>query len=297
MQIQGFPYALDHLYNWRTLANEYTTRVKNLKVQLRDWISERFQRINHVLVLSVPLEKFSTFVQSIAPIDNGHKLIRVGPPSDGSYLLPDDLIGIGVNISPGVGPTFQFENALLNEYGIPSIMLDASVDMPFNLPKELEFIHKFVVPQNGSDAGVSISELVSRATKRYGENIDFMLQMDIDGPEYEILKYVSPQDLLRFRIIVVEFHDLDLWVQNAYFESTCLPIFSKLIEYFDVVHSSANNDSHTFRYKKFFMPTGLELTFHRKDRLISRNGHTQLPSVLDFRYKNNASKETPFNLS
>lgn len=77
-------------------------------------------------------------MQSIAPLDNGHKLIRIGPASDGSYLLPDDLIGMGINISPGVGATFQFENALLEEYGIPSIMLDASVDTPLNLPSVAE---------------------------------------------------------------------------------------------------------------------------------------------------------------
>ena len=96
-----------------------------MKVWIRDLISERFQRIDHVLIPSVQFNKFSTFVQSITPIDNGHKLIRVGPASDGSYLLPDDLNGIRMNISPGVGKTFQFENALLEEHGIPSIILDA----------------------------------------------------------------------------------------------------------------------------------------------------------------------------
>jgi hypothetical protein len=49
--------------------------MNRLKVRVRDWISERFQRIDHVLILSVQFDKFSKFVQSITPLDNGHKLI------------------------------------------------------------------------------------------------------------------------------------------------------------------------------------------------------------------------------
>lgn len=266
-----------------------------LKVRIRDWISERFHRIDQVLVPSVPLEKFSTFVQSIAPVNNGHSLIKVGPASDGSYLLPDDLIGIGINISPGVGETFQFENALLEEYGIPSIMLDASVDMPLNLPDEIEFVDKFLIPQSNSDAGVSISELVSIATSRFGRDVDFMLQMDIEGAEYEILNYMKPEDLLRFRILAIEFHDMELWIQNTFYSRTLLPVFNKLLEHFDVVYSRANNSSHTFRYKGFFIPSALELTFHRKDRLVSENGYRQMPSIVDFISATYTSQETPFS--
>lgn len=270
--------------------------MKRFKVLIRDWISERFQRIDHVLIPSVQFDKFSKFVQSITPLDNGHKLIRVGPASDGSYLLPDDLTGIGINISPGVGKTFQFESALLDEHGIPSIMLDASVGEPINLPQEIEFVEKFVVPLRDSGAGISISELVSQATTKFGGNVDLLLQMDIEGAEYEILNYVNPQDLCRFRILAIEFHDMELWVQNTFYSRTLLPVFSKLLEHFDVVHSRAHNSSHTFYYKGFFIPSALELTFHRKDRLVARNGYRQLPSPLDFVDQLYTSQETPFSL-
>ncbi|CAN2170738.1 Methyltransferase FkbM [Candidatus Nanopelagicaceae bacterium] len=266
-----------------------------LKVRLRDWISERFHRIDHVLVPSVPLEKFAKFVRSISPVDNGHHLRRMGPPSDGSYLLPDDLREIALNISPGVGKTFQFEKALLDEFQIPSIMLDASVESPINLPKEIEFVAKFVFPQNNSGEGISINELVTLATVKLGDEADFMLQMDIEGAEYEILKYIKTQDLLRFRILAIEFHDMELWVQNAFYSRTVDPIFSKLLEYFDVVHSRSHNSSHTFYYKGFFIPSALELTFHRKDRSSSQNGFRQLPSVLDYVDPLYTSQKTPFS--
>lgn len=269
--------------------------MSNAKVWIRDWISERFQRIDHVLVPSVTLDKFSQFVDSIMPIDNGHELVRIGDAADGSYLIPDDLAGIGVNISPGVGETFHFEKDLIENYGIPSIMLDASVEKPSNLPPGLEFVDKFVVAISDSNLGVSISELISEASNRWGHNIDFLLQMDIEGAEYEILSSLHPDDLTRFRILSIEFHDMELWVQNSFFAKTLSPAFSTLLKHFDVVHSRANNTSHTFRYKGFFIPSALELTFHRKDRLISRNGYRQLPSVLDFVEKQYTSQETPFS--
>lgn len=267
-----------------------------IKVLIRDWISERFQRIDHVLVPSVPVEKFSTFINSIRPLDNGHELIRMGPASDGSYLLPNDLSGIALNISPGVGKTFQFENALLEEFGIPSIMLDASVDSPDNLPNLIEFVDKFVVPHSNSDEGISLGELVSLATSKMGSTVDFTLQMDIEGAEYEILKYANPKDLLRFRILAIEFHDMELWVQNSFYARTLEPVFSKLLANFDVVHSRSHNSSHTFYYKGFFIPSALELTFHRKDRLLSKKGHRQLPSPLDFVDPLYTTQETPFSL-
>ena len=33
-------------------------------------------------------------LELLRPIENGHKLIRIGDAKDGGYLLPDDLIGV-----------------------------------------------------------------------------------------------------------------------------------------------------------------------------------------------------------
>lgn len=259
-------------------------------MRFRDWVSERFQKFDHVLVPSVPLDKFSKFVQSIVPIDNGHNMILVGPPTDGSYFFPDDLIGVELNISPGVGQTFQFEDALLRDHGVRSIMLDASLDKAINLPKEIKFVKKFVVPINQSDSGISLSELISLHL-----NYELMLQMDIEGAEYEILKYINPKDLLRFRIMAIEFHDMELWIQNAFFRRTVEPIFDKLLEHFDVVYSRANNTNHTFYYKGYFIPSALEMTFHRKDRLLFKNGYRKLPSDLDITEAQIKPQKTPFS--
>ncbi len=267
-----------------------------LKIRLRDLVSSSFSIVDHVLVPSVPTEKWSVFVQKIRPVNNGYQLIRVGPASEGSYLLPDDLDGLALNISPGVGETWQFEKSLLKDFGIPSWMVDASVPKPPTLPNQMEFFDKFLVPHPTWDSGISISELIVKADEIYGSNSDLMLQMDIEGAEFECLLYVKRSDLLRFRIIAIEFHDMELWVQNSFFAKTLMPIFNKLLNDFDVVHSRANNHAHTFFYKGYFIPSALELTFHRKDRSKSYAGFRNLPSELDIFNSDFTSQKFPFQM-
>ena len=268
--------------------------MQKIKVAMLDLISKVFDHIDHVLVPGVPHERWRNFVQSIEPVNNGFNLIRVGPDSEGSYLLPDDLDGIRLNISPGVGETWQFESALLNSFNIPSLMIDASVDKPDNLPKEIEFLNHFLVPISGSNSGVSISELVSQAALKYGEDADLLLQMDIEGAEFDCLKWVEERDLDKFRILAIEFHDMELWVQNSFFTRTIEPVFERLLERFDVVHSRANNHARTFFYKGYFIPSALELTFHRKDRFKGPREARHLPTELDIVNKQFTSQRTPF---
>ena len=269
--------------------------MKRLKVQLLDLTSKFFSNIDHVLVPSIPISKWESFIKSISPIDNGHNLTIIGDESDGSYLLPNDFQGISMNISPGVGETWHFEKNLLEVYGIPSILLDASVDEPKGLPKEIEFIREFLVPIDRKGFGVSINRLVSDMKNRFGENVELMLQMDIEGSEYECLYWAEESDLANFRILAIEFHDMELWIQNSHFVRRIEPIFQKLLKQFDVVHSNSNNHSHTFYYKGRFVPSALELTFHRKDRSML----TRTPSRKSPRFapssRLNTSTRTPFS--
>jgi len=267
-----------------------------LKVRLRDLISSSFSCVDHILVPSVPADKWSLFVQKLKPVDNGYQLIRVGPASEGSYLVPDDLDGLALNISPGVGETWQFEKSILEDFQIPSWMIDASVPIPPTLPDQMEFFDQFLVPHPSLDSGISISELVLRADEIYGTESEYMLQMDIEGAEFECLLYAKRSDLLRFRILAIEFHDMELWVQNSFFSKTLMPIFTKLLNEFDVVHSRANNHAHTFIYKGYFIPSALELTFHRKDRSKFQAGFRDLPSELDIFNTDFTSHKFPFQM-
>ena len=51
-------------------------------------------------------------LQALRPLDPGIELIRIGPDSDGGYLVPDDLDGIRHAFSPGVSTESGFEAEL-----------------------------------------------------------------------------------------------------------------------------------------------------------------------------------------
>lgn len=48
-------------------------------------------------------------IRSLAPVIPPQGLIRLGPASDGGYLVPDDLAGIRACFSPGVSKVSDFE--------------------------------------------------------------------------------------------------------------------------------------------------------------------------------------------
>jgi hypothetical protein len=54
--------------------------------------------------------------------------------------------------------------------------------------------------------------------KEFASGKDFILQMDIEGWEYPTLLNVSEDVLKRFRIIVIEVHDIESWGHPPFLE-------------------------------------------------------------------------------
>lgn len=214
----------------------------------------------------------------LKPIENGHKLIRIGGAKDGGYLLPDDLIGVDVCFSPGVAANWSFENDLFQKFSIPSVMYDASVNRPMDLPSIHLFYKKFIGASNFNNF-VSVEEVVHVDLKSYSG--DLIAQIDIEGGEYPLLNSISLETLLRFRVLIVELHELDRWIEKRFFHETISPILDKIASTHDLVHSHINNNGGMFSYRGYKAPKVIELTLHRKDRAIKYGGVRTIPNVLD----------------
>jgi hypothetical protein len=149
-------------------------------------------------------------ISSLYPIKTEHKLIRIGSKGDGGYLLPDDLKNISALFSPGVDQTSEFERHCLT-FGMKIFMADKSVDKPnLNLDEnQYSFIKKFVSCYSSNDF-ITMDGWVN--STNLDKQSELMLQMDIEGSEYECIVNMSDSLMARFRIIVIEFHNLqDLW--------------------------------------------------------------------------------------
>jgi Methyltransferase FkbM domain len=219
------------------------------------------------------LEKFFT---QINPIHTEHQLIRLGSSHDGGYLVPDDFEGISACFSPGVCKKSEFEDHLASK-NIKSFLADYSVDAPpINNPL-FKFEKKFL----GSSNDNIYMTLESWVKKEMPDDpSDFLLQMDIEGSEYDVLIASSNELLRKFRIIVIEFHDM----QNLFDRFGIKVInacFSKLLRDFEIVHIHPNNNHPPAELYGYEIPPALEITFLRKDRITQRKPATKFPHPLD----------------
>ena len=111
---------------------------------------------------------------------------------------------------------------------------------------------------------------------------EFILQMDIEGAEYGVLLH-TPSDVLRkFRIIIVEFHNLEtLFFPNGL--ELIDVTFSKLLQDFEIVHIHPNNCRLPIKVGEIIVPQVMEFTFLRKDRITFKKNNSQFPHPLDIK--------------
>lgn len=215
-------------------------------------------------------------VRSLHPQLTGRPLLRLGPGADGGYLVPDDLEGVGACFSPGVSEISGFEKDCA-ERGIPVFMADRSVPGPAEAHSLFYFTRKFVGVTTNDDF-MTMDHWVAQSG--LDESSELLLQMDIEGFEYEVFLAMSDSLLSRFRIIVAEFHSLNqLW--NAPFFGLASRAFAKLLQTHVCVHIHPNNVHPAFEFQGLSIPPSAEFTFLRKDRLSALGFATQFPHALD----------------
>jgi len=111
---------------------------------------------------------------------------------------------------------------------------------------------------------------------------DLLLQMDIEGAEFDVLIESDSALLRRFRMMVIEFHGME-----RVFERHSLPLmralFAKLHRDFAIVHMHANNCCGIAKCRDVAIPRVFEITYLRRDRLPAQavTGELTLPHALD----------------
>lgn len=214
----------------------------------------------------------------LRPIQNGFELIRIGKDSDGGYLLPYDLEGIKTCFSAGCNNNWDFEKELEKYFDIFSHIIDSEDKKPNDLSTGHTYTSRWLGPTKTKKT-ITIQQWVELCESK--EKNEFVLQMDIEGYEWLILFGIGEELLLRFRILVIEFHGTQNFTNRIHFNEVFKPTITSLLRYFDPVHIHANNCCGNFNFGKFQFPIVFELTLHRKDRAKNYEGFRELPHVLD----------------
>ena len=215
-------------------------------------------------------------IQALRPMDCGKDLIRIGAARDGGYLLPDDLEGIEYCFSPGVNDVSDFENHLA-DLKIKSFLADYSVDAPPILRPEFVFDKKFLGSSNRGPY-FTLATWKDKYLKDYTD--DLILQMDIEGYEYQVILNTPDELLKQFRILVIEFHDLARIFDPFAFELLSSS-FRKILEFFHVAHIHPNNYGGIIKKGDIEIPKLLEITFLNKSRVRSTKPTETFPHKLD----------------
>lgn len=215
-------------------------------------------------------------INSLHPKSTDIELIRLGPQGDGGYLIPNDLAGIEACFSPGVSDSSDFELACA-KLGMQVFMADYSVDGPATAHKNFNFTKKFVGATT-SEKFMTINDWIKSSS--VSETSDLILQIDIEGYEYETFLSMPDELMKRFRIIVVEFHRIHhLW--SAPFHRIASSAFTKILQTHSCVHLHPNNCRSSIYMQGIEIPRVMEFTFLRNDRFNNSTYTDSFPHPLD----------------
>ena len=231
---------------------------------------------NRVLVKMTEPNKIQSLMQKLYPVSCDKELIRLGPKGDGGYLLPNDLEGIEACFSPGVAFVSGFEKDCA-ELGMKVFLADKSVEQPAEAHEQFNFTKKFVGVTSNDDFMTMDNWVTSSLPNSQS---DLLLQMDIEGYEYEVFLSISDKLMHRFRIIVVEFHRLQQLLNNSFF-NLAARVFEKILQTHTCVHIHPNNSSKSLRIKGLDIPKGMEFTFLRNGHISNPSYQNVFPNPLD----------------
>lgn len=201
-------------------------------------------------------------ISSLHPVNCRHRFLRLGGKGDGGYLVPDDLDGIAACWSAGVGSSSDFERDCA-ERRMDVFLADGSVTGPACAHPRFRFVRKFVGAVDDEATTTLGSWMASFPEKNHG---DLLLKLDIEGGEYEVLLAAPEAILARCRVIVIEFHQLDLLWSLPFFRIASVAIH-RLVSTHACVHIHPNNHDGVLRHHGLEIPPTMEFTFLRRDRL------------------------------
>lgn len=234
-------------------------------------------KANRILTIKTDSGRIRSLLEKLYPVATDKNLIRLGPKGDGGYLIPNDLRDVSALLSAGVGKSSQFELDCA-DYGMEVFLADKSVEGPAVAHEQFHFTKKFIGVTSDDDY-ITLDEWVDSFI--LDQSSDLMLQMDIEGYEYEVLLSASLSLMQRCRIIVVEFHGLNNFWNAPYFRLASR-VFDKILQTHSCLHIHPNNIGGYSEIDGLVIPAIMEFTFLRNDRFTNLGFQTEFPSSLDF---------------
>jgi len=190
----------------------------------------------------------------LRPYSTQYDEIRVGGDVDGGYVIPRISHEWDVLISPGVGASSMFEKSIASPT-TKVILIDGNVPKPSGLPNNFEFIDKLLWLEDSKNS-IRLDSVIAKYCK---DQQRVMLQMDIEGGEWSVLKEVTNRDLQKFQMIILELHNLEKLLVDE-FQVDYTNVLNKLTATHFCSHFHVNNAGGFFFYRGKRFPQVVEVT-------------------------------------
>ena len=192
-------------------------------------------------------------------IDDSSRLIRLGDMNDGGYVLVDEIHKTNVCLSFGIGSNYSFDLAIA-EFCAEVWMFDHTIKPPTQLLENMTFFSKGVSTIRNTSM-TTINDVMDQ----FEFNVDFILKIDIEGKEWDIIDDLTYDNLVKCTQIIIEFHDLHKIGNDNH--------FIKIVKALDkITKSHSLRNIHSNNWANFDLICGLptpdviEATFYRKSK-------------------------------
>lgn len=189
---------------------------------------------------------------------NSKLFIRVGPKSDGGYVIFNDLISIKQVISIGVAKDTGFEDHL-NELN-PKIRFELfdHTDKPVRELSNNFYFHSLGLESSTGVNTLTLNDILDNYVK-FPKNL--LIKIDIEGSEYRTLNPENIEKLNDVLQIIIEFHELGPERLKSY---EFKEIMTSLRRHFFIAHIHGNNNAPWINLFGAIIPETLEITFINK---------------------------------
>lgn len=187
-------------------------------------------------------------------------LTRFGDDNDGGYYVFSSLLNKNQTlISAGLGDDISFEFQISDQIG-SIVGLDHTINKIEQLPSNMTHICK-ALKSNLNENSLDVDYLV----KKYPAD-DFLLKIDVEGDEWEILANMQQIVLRQFSQIIIEFHGFASPISSSKFEIMTAAL-KNLQDSHSLIHAHPNNYG-TYRYfGDLKVPDIIEVLYIRNNEL------------------------------
>jgi len=193
----------------------------------------------------------------------GFELIRVGKKNDGGYVMlnNDFFKSSPIAYSFGISNDTSWDQAIAN-LGKNIYMYDHTID---KLPTKNPKFNFFKIGLTGSLVSPNLKTIEELLIiNNHQDESNLLMKMDIEDCEWDVFNTVSSDILNQFSQIVLEFHNLSPFLDNAKY-NLVLDVLKKINLTHQSVHIHANTDiSVPHIMLDIVLPELLEVTFVRK---------------------------------